>query len=96
MSRWHDLKREKKHLICQIQQQRLDLAKSKTLWLEKTTFIDRSWQMVFRLCRYLALGSSIMALYSIRHPKKKLIRWSRYALGAYGAMRLFKKTFTGK
>ncbi|CDG48510.1 YqjK-like family protein [Serratia symbiotica] len=95
MSRRHDLKREKEHLIRQIQQQRLDLAESKTRWLEKTTRIDRSWQMVFGLRRYLVLGSGVMALYGIRHPSK-LIRWSRRALGAWGAIRLFKKTFAAK
>lgn len=81
MSRRHDMKREKEHLIRQIQQQRLDLAESKTWWLGKTTRIDHSWQMVFSLRRYLVLGSSVMALYSIRNPSK-LIRWARRALGA--------------
>ncbi|NIH16392.1 YqjK-like family protein [Serratia symbiotica] len=95
MSCRHDLKREKKNLIRQIQQQRLDLAESKTRWLEKTARIDRSWKMVFGLRRYLVLGSGAMALYGIRHPSK-LIRWSRRAFGAWGAIRLFKKTFAAK
>jgi len=64
--------------------------------LEKTVRIDRSWQMVFGLRRYLVLGSVLMALYGIRHPIK-LIRWSRRTFGAWGAIRLlFKKTFAAK
>ncbi|NIG62216.1 MAG: cell division protein FtsH [Serratia symbiotica] len=95
MSRCCDLKREKKNLIRQIQQQRLDLSESKTRWLEKTACIDRSWQMVLGLRRFLVLCSGVMALYGIRHPSK-LIRWSRIAFGAWGTIRLFKKTFTAK
>ena len=80
----------KKRLIRQIQQQRLDLAEHKSLWLEKTERIDRGWQTVFGLRRYLVLGSSVMALYGIRHPSK-MIRWSRRAFGAWSAIRLFKR-----
>lgn len=94
MSR-HDLKREKEHLIRQIQQQRMDLAESKIRWLEKNTRIDRSWQIVFGLHRYLVFGSGVMVLYVIRHPSK-LIRWLRRTLSAWGAIRLFKKTFSDK
>ncbi|WPC46519.1 YqjK-like family protein [Serratia marcescens] len=86
---------EKERLIRQIQQQRLDLAEHKSLWLEKTERIDRGWQTVFGLRRYLVLGSSVMALYGIRHPSK-MIRWSRRAFGAWSAIRLFKKTFSAK
>lgn len=82
----------KKRLIRQIQQQRLDLAEHKSLWLEKTERIDRGWQTVFGLRRYLVLGSSVMALYGIRHPSK-MIRWSRRAFGAWSAIRLFKDVF---
>lgn len=81
---------EKERLIRQIQQQRLDLAEHKSLWLEKTERIDRGWQTVFGLRRYLVLGSSVMALYGIRHPSK-MIRWSRRAFGAWSAIRLFKR-----
>ena len=57
---------------------------------EKTERIDRGWQTVFGLRRYLVLGSSVMALYGIRHPSK-MIRWSRRAFGAWSAIRLFKR-----
>ena len=76
-------------------EQRLDLAEHKSLWLEKTERIDRGWQTVFGLRRYLVLGSSVMALYGIRHPSK-MIRWSRRAFGDWSAIRLFKKTFSAK
>ncbi len=72
----------------------LDLAEHKSLWLEKTERIDRGWQTVFGLRRYLVLGSSVMALYGIRHPSK-MIRWSR-RVRCTGAIRLFKKTFSAK
>ncbi|WP_431224892.1 YqjK-like family protein [Serratia sp. L9] len=84
---------QKEQLIRQIQQQRLDLAASKTLWLEKTEPLDRGWQKVYGLRKYMAVGSSIIALYGIRHPSK-LIRWSRRALGLWGTIRLFRKTFS--
>lgn len=95
MSHRRYLEWKKERLIRQIQQQRLDLAEHKSLWLEKTERIDRGWQTVFGLRRYLVLGSSVMALYGIRHPSK-MIRWSRRAFGAWSAIRLFKKTFSAK
>ncbi|AGO57087.1 cell division MukB family protein [Serratia plymuthica 4Rx13] len=78
MNRRRYLEWRKEKLIRQIQQQRLDLAENKTLWLEKTERIDRGWQTLFGLRKYLVVGSSVMALYGIRHPSK-LIRWSRRA-----------------
>ena len=47
MSRRRYLEWKKERLIRQIQQQRLDLAEHKSLWLEKTERIDRGWQTVF-------------------------------------------------
>lgn len=86
---------KKEQLIRQIQPQRLDLAASKALWLEKTERLDRGWQTVFGMRKYLAIGSSLVALYGICHPRK-LIRWSRCALGLWGTIRLFRKTFSQK
>ncbi|MGB8665340.1 MAG: YqjK-like family protein [Serratia inhibens] len=95
MNRRRYLEWRKEKLIRQIQQQRLDLAENKTLWLEKTERIDRGWQTLFGQRKYLIVGSSVMALYGIRHPSK-LILWSRRAFGAWSAIRLFKKTFSAK
>ncbi|MFC0228196.1 YqjK-like family protein [Serratia aquatilis] len=83
---------KKEQLIRQIQQQRLELTANKVLWLEKTERIDHSWQTLFALRKYIAVGSSIIALYGIRHPSK-LIRWSRRALSILGTARLIQKTF---
>lgn len=56
MSYHHNLKREKKRLIRQIHQQRLDLVEKKLNgW--KNVRIDRSWQIVFASRRYLVLGT---------------------------------------
>ncbi|ANS44929.1 YqjK-like family protein [Serratia inhibens] len=95
MNRRRYLEWRKEKLIRQIQQQRLDLAENKTLWLEKTERIDRGWQTLFGLRKYLVVGSSVMALYGIRHPSK-LIRWSRRAFGIFGTIRLIQKTFSSK
>lgn len=95
MSRRRYLQWKKARLIRQIQQQRLALGDNKNQWLAKTERIDRGWQTVFGLRRYLVLGSSVMALYGIRHPSK-MIRWSRRAFGTWSAIRLLKKTFSAK
>lgn len=87
--------RRKEQLIRQIQQQRLDLAANKTLWLEKTEPFDRSWQTLYGLRKYMAIGSSVIALYGIRHPSK-LIRWSRRALSVWGTVRLIRNALPKK
>ncbi|MFZ1874397.1 MAG: YqjK-like family protein [Chania sp.] len=86
---------KKQQLIQQIQQQRLDLAANKTLWLEKTECLDQGWQTLFSLRKYVAIASSIVALYGIRHPGK-FIRWSRRAIGIFGTIRLIRKVFPSK
>jgi hypothetical protein len=91
MNRRRYLEWRKEKLVRKIQQQRLDLAENKTLWLEKTERIDRGWQTLFGLRKYLVVGSSVMALYGIRHPSK-LIRWSRRAFATWSAIRLIRKT----
>ncbi|CAI0997468.1 Uncharacterised protein [Serratia grimesii] len=95
MNRRRYLEWRKEKLINKIQQQRLDLADNKTLWLEKTERIDRGWQTIFGLRKYLVVGSSVMALYGVRHPSK-LIRWSRRAFAAVSTIRLIQKTFSSK
>ncbi|PVZ84942.1 cell division protein FtsH [Serratia sp. S1B] len=83
---------KKEQLLRQIQQQRLDLAASKTLWLEKTAPIDHGWQTVYGLRRYIAVGSTIIALYGMRHPSK-IIRWSRRVFSLWGTFRLMRKSY---
>lgn len=83
---------QKEQLLRQIQQQRLDLAASKTLWLEKTAPIDHGWQVVYGLRKYIAIGSTIFTFYSLRHPNK-LMRWSRRTLSLWGTFRLMRKSY---
>ncbi|WP_156294092.1 YqjK-like family protein [Serratia oryzae] len=86
---------KKEQLIRQIEQQRLDLVENKTLWLAKTEYLDQGWQTLFNLRKYVAIGSSVVALYGIRHPGK-FIRWSRRAFGIFSTIRLIRKVFTAK
>ncbi|ATM87555.1 MULTISPECIES: YqjK-like family protein [Yersinia] len=92
MSRRH-LAQEKAALLREIQQQRLDLANSAAHWIEVTSPYDRGWAKIVSMRKYLMVGSSLLALYSVRHPKK-LIRWSRRAVGAWGTIQLFRRTFS--
>jgi hypothetical protein len=43
----------------------------------------------------MAIGSSVIALYGIRHPSK-LIRWSRRALSVWGTVRLIRNALPKK
>ncbi|KFK95396.1 MULTISPECIES: YqjK-like family protein [unclassified Serratia (in: enterobacteria)] len=86
---------KKQQLIQQIQQQRQDLAANKALWLDKTEYLDQGWQTLASLRKYVAIASSMVALYGIRHPGK-FIRWSRRALGVWSTVRLLRKAFPAK
>ncbi|CNI42596.1 YqjK-like family protein [Yersinia pekkanenii] len=83
---------EKAALLREIQQQRLDLANSTAHWIDVTAPYDRVWAQIVSMRKYLIVGSSLVALYSIRHPSK-LIRWSRRAASVWGTVRLFRSTF---
>jgi len=81
----------KAHLIRKIQQQRLDLASEKQQWLNATAGYDRSWNTLLNLRKYLIAGSSLLALYTIRHPSR-LVRWTKRALGLLGTIKLIRST----
>ncbi|CNH00314.1 inner membrane protein YqjK [Yersinia thracica] len=91
MSR-RQLAQEKAALLREIQQQRLDLANSAAHWIEVTAPYDRGWVKIVSMRKYLMVGSSLVALYGIRHPSK-FIRWSRRAVSAWGTVQLFRNTF---
>ena len=55
-------------LLNQVQQQRLDLSAARRDWLESTAQYDRGWLTFLSLRRYLAIGSSALAIWSIRSP----------------------------
>lgn len=90
MSSKVERERRKAQLLSQIQQQRLDLSASRREWLEATGAYDRRWNMLLSLRSRALVGSSVMAIWTIRHPNM-LVRWARRGL-AYGARRLVKTT----
>jgi len=83
--------KRKAYLLSQIQQQRLDLSASRRDWVEATHRFDRGWNTVLSLRSWALVGSSVMAIWSVRHPNM-LIRWARRGFGAWSAWRLVKTT----
>ncbi|RLM20572.1 cell division protein FtsH [Brenneria alni] len=85
--------REKTQLLRKIQQQRLDLSSGKKHWLESTASYDRYWQNLLQWRKYWVIGSGLIAIYGVRHPRR-MILWGRRAVGLWGTFRLFRKTFS--
>ncbi|MEA9390385.1 YqjK-like family protein [Acerihabitans sp. TG2] len=85
----------KAQLLRKIQQQRLDLAAEKQQWFMATAGYDRSWNMLVNLRKYLIAGSSLFALYTVRHPSR-LVRWTKRALGLLGTIRLIRSTLLSR
>jgi hypothetical protein len=84
--------REKIRLMEMIIQQRLDLSASRKEWLRATASIDRGWLKIVDMKKYLIVGSSLLAVYGVRHPSK-VVRWARRAVGIWGTVKLFRRTF---
>ena len=91
MSSKVERERRKAQLLSQIQQQRLDLSASRREWLETTGAYDRRWNMLLSLRSWALVGSSVMAIWTIRHPNM-LVRWARRGFGVWSAWRLVKTT----
>ncbi|RPH29357.1 hypothetical protein EHN07_06850 [Buttiauxella warmboldiae] len=83
--------KRKAFLLSQIQQQRLDLSASRRDWLEATGAYDRGWSTLLSLRSYALIASSVMAIWTVRHPSF-LMRWARRGLGAWSAWRLIRST----
>ncbi|MTH45774.1 YqjK-like family protein [Intestinirhabdus alba] len=81
----------KARLLSEIQQQRLDLSASRRDWLESTGAYDRSWNTLLSLRAWALAGSSVLAIWSVRHPNR-LVRWAKRGLGVWSAWRLVKST----
>jgi len=81
----------KAQLLRKIQQQRLDLSAEKRQWSIATARYDRGWNTLLSLRKYLITGSSLLALYNIRHPSR-MVRWTKRALGLLGTFRLIRST----
>ena len=91
MSSKLELQKRKAYLLSQIQQQRLDLSASHRDWVDATAIYDRGWKTLLSLRSWALVGSSIMAIWSVRHPSV-FIRWGRRGFGAWSAYRLVKNT----
>ncbi|EMS1306536.1 YqjK-like family protein [Salmonella enterica] len=81
MSSKGEREKRKALLLSQIQQQRL----------ETTGAYDRGWNTVLSLRSWALVGSSVMAIWTIRHPNM-LVRWAKRGLGIWSAWRLVKTT----
>ncbi|MCS2170046.1 YqjK-like family protein [Scandinavium sp. TWS1a] len=91
MSSKVELQKRKAYLLSKIQQQRLDLSASRRDWIETTDVYDRGWNTLLSLRAWALVGSSVMAIWSVRHPRF-LVRWSRRGFGVWSAWRLVKST----
>ncbi|CAI8779811.1 MULTISPECIES: YqjK-like family protein [Kosakonia] len=83
--------KRKARLLSEIQQQRLDLTASRREWLEATGAYDRGWNTLLSLRSWALVGSSAMAIWSVRHPNM-LVRWAKRGLSAWSLWRLVKST----
>lgn len=88
-------KMTKTQLLRKIHQQRLDLGAEKRAWYFATARYDRGWNTLLSLRKYLIAGSSILALYNIRHPSR-LVRWTKRALGIAGTLRIIRSTLQSR
>lgn len=91
MSSRQQREQRKAQLLSQIQQQRLDLAASRRDWLDATGAYDRGWSTLQSLRSWALVGSSVVALWSVRHPST-LMRWTKRGLSAWSVWRLVKNT----
>ncbi|UVC28902.1 YqjK-like family protein [Pantoea sp. SOD02] len=78
-------------LLNQVQQQRLDLSADSRDWLTSTAQYDRGWLIIIGMRRYLAIGSSALAIWSIRSPNR-LLRWAKRGFGVWSTWRMIKST----
>lgn len=79
--------RQKALLLRQIQQQRLDLNASRRRWLKATAPIDRGWHTLLNLRSWAMVGSGILAVWSVRHPRF-LLRWTKRGFGIWSTWRM--------
>ncbi|WP_213990847.1 YqjK-like family protein [Sodalis sp. dw_96] len=88
-------RKTKAELLRRIQQQRLDLSMQKREWTYATSRYDRGWIRLVHLRKYLIAGSSLLALYNIRHPSR-IIRWTKRAIGILGTLKLIRSTLQSR
>ncbi|MEB8196053.1 YqjK-like family protein [Raoultella terrigena] len=89
MSSQQERERRKTLLLRQIQQQRLDLTAGRRDWLTATAPLDRGWLTLQNLRSWALVGSGVMAIWSVRHPRF-LMRWTRRGVGVWSTWRMVK------
>ncbi|MDF7679216.1 YqjK-like family protein [Enterobacteriaceae bacterium ESL0689] len=90
MSHPQTREQRKAYLLYQIQQQRLDLTACHRDWLAATARLNHRWQMLQRFRLWVIAGSSVMAIWSIRHPRF-LLRWTKRGVAVWSSWRIVKK-----
>ncbi|BDH44497.1 hypothetical protein TUM12370_05410 [Salmonella enterica subsp. enterica serovar Choleraesuis] len=80
----------KAELLSIIQQQRLDLSASRRAWLDSTAPWDRGWNTLLSLRSWAMVGSSVMAIWGLRHPRF-LVRWTKRGVGVWSTWRMVRK-----
>ena len=76
-------------LLGEVQQQRLDLSASRRDFLLSTAQYDRGWLTFLSMRRYLAIGSSALAIWSVRSPNK-FMRLLKRGFGVWSTWRMLK------
>lgn len=76
-------------LLNEVQQQRLDLSVSRRDFLQGTARYDRGWLTFLGMRRYLAIGSSALAIWSVRSPNK-IVRLLKRGFGVWSTWRMLK------
>lgn len=85
----HDRRERKAELLRKVYQQRLDLSAGRKDWLASTTRYDHGWLALLSAKRYLAIGSGVLAIWSVRNPRF-ITRWARRGLGAWSTWRMVR------
>ncbi|KGD70683.1 membrane protein [Tatumella morbirosei] len=94
MSR-RDIERRRDALLALVQQQRLDLKACERDWFQTTRRYDELWHTALGLRRYIAIGSGLAAVWSLRHPKF-MLRWGKRAFGLWSSWRVIRKALPRK
>ncbi|TKI06936.1 YqjK-like family protein [Martelella alba] len=85
-------RQRKAMLIARIHRQRQEMSAAKDQWLHATSRFDRGWVRVLHWRKYLVVGSSLLALYNIRHPSR-MVRWTKRLISVIGTLKLLRSTF---
>lgn len=86
----------KKNLLLQrITRQRSELAQGRQAWLEQTQSFDKGWLALTQYPIITATGVGVAIVYGLRHPRK-LILWSRRALGIWSTVNFVKNSLNSK